>query len=74
MNAEPINYSYFFPILTLRRDNSGIVLRKVGILTLRNKGRIPTLRRTVLELHRLYIYIVYTLEIHTGQNRDADFV
>ena len=33
------NYSYFVPILTLLRDNSEIVLRKVRILTSRSKVR-----------------------------------
>ena len=40
-----IEDSYFVPIPTLRTDNSGIELRKVGILTLSDKVRIPTLRR-----------------------------
>ena len=55
LNALTSNYSYFVPILTLRRDNSGIVLRKVRILTLRNKVRIPTLRRTIPELYRFLL-------------------
>ena len=55
LNALTSNYSHFVPILTLRRDNSGIVLRKVRIPTLRNKVRIPTLRRTIPELYRFLL-------------------
>ena len=55
INALTSNYSHFVPILTLRRDNSGIVLRKVRIPTLRNKVRIPTLRRTIPELYRFLL-------------------
>ena len=36
--------SHFVPILTLRRRNFRIVLRKVRIPTLRNKVKIPTFR------------------------------
>ena len=45
-------YSHFAPILTLRRSNSGIILRKVRIPTLPGKVRILTLRRTILEFYR----------------------
>ena len=44
-------YSHFVPITTLRRSNSGILLRKVRIPTLPGKVGILTLRRTIQELH-----------------------
>ena len=54
--------SYFVPIPTLPRNNSGIEPRQVGIFTSLSKVRILTLHRTVPELsvpiptlHRTYI-------------------
>ena len=44
--------SHFVPILTLRRDNSGIVPCKVRILTLSANLGILTLRRAIPELSR----------------------
>ena len=65
LNALTSNYSHFVPILTLRRDNSGIVLCKVRIPTLRNKVRIPTLRRTIPELYR---FLLCAEHIHAVQS------
>ena len=44
--------SYFFPIPTLPRINSGIEPRQVGIFTSLSKVRIVTLHRTIPELSR----------------------
>ena len=66
LNALTSNYSHFVPILTLRRDNSGIVLRKVRIPTLRNKVRIPTLRRTIPELYRFLLCTEHIYPIFHG--------
>ena len=47
--------SHFVPIPTLRRDNSGIEPCQVGILTLSDKVRIPTLSKTILQLSRFLL-------------------
>ena len=57
LERQPDTFFFFFfffhfvPIPTLRRGNSGIVLRKVRIPILRNKVRTLTLRRTIIELY-----------------------
>ena len=51
-NILRINDSHFVLILTLRTDNSGIVLREVRILTLSANLGILTLRRAIPELSR----------------------
>ena len=48
-------YSHFVPIPTLRRSNSGIVLRKVRIPTSPGEVRILTLRKTIPELYRFLL-------------------
>ena len=45
-------YSHVVLIPTLRRCNSGIVLRKVRIPTSPDKVRLLTLRKTLPELYR----------------------
>ena len=61
--GRKITDSYFVPIPTLRRDNSGIEPCQIGILTSPGKVRIPTLRRDnsgivpIPTLRRIYIYI-----------------
>ena len=54
LHSETID-SHFVPIPTLRRDNSGIEQCQVGIPTLPDKVRIPTLSRTTLELSRFLL-------------------
>ena len=47
--------SYFVPIPTLPRNNSGIEPRQVGIFTSLSKVRILTLHRTIPELSRFLL-------------------
>ena len=47
--------SHFVPIPTLRRDDSGIEPCQVGIPTLPDKVRVPTLSGTILELSRFLL-------------------
>ena len=47
--------SHFVPIPTLRKDNSGVEPCQVGIPTLPDKVRIPTLSRIILELSRFLL-------------------
>ena len=56
--------SHFVPIPILRRDNSGTESCQVGIFTSPDKVRIPTVRRTILELSRFLLcaehkYVLY---------------
>ena len=51
--------SHFVLIPTLRRDNSGIEPCQVGIPTLPDKVRIPTLSRTILEFSRFLLCAVH---------------
>ena len=51
-NILRIYDSHFVPILTLRTDDSGIVPRKVRMLTLSANLGILTLRRVIPELSR----------------------
>ena len=65
-NILRIYDSHFVPILTLRTDNSGIVPRKVRILTLSANLGILTLRRAIPELSRFslcaeHIYMYFKL-------------
>ena len=71
----PVICMYICSAQSKNRYNSGIVLRKVGILTLSAnsgivpdnsriaQGRIPTLRRTILELYRFSLCAEH---IHVG--------
>ena len=68
-NILRIYDSHFVPILTLRTDNSGIVPRKVRILTLPANLGILTLRRAIPESSRFSfaqkIYmVVYSTDSH----------
>ena len=69
-NILRIYDSHFVPILTLRTDNSGIVPRKVRILTLSANLGILTLRRAIPELSRFalcaeHIYKGTLIFLHT---------
>ena len=74
-NILRIYDSHFAPILTLRTYNSGIVPRKVRILTLSANLGILTLRRAIPELSRLslcaehiYPYFVYADSKGSGES------
>ena len=60
--------SHFVPIPTLRRDNSGIEPCQVGIPTLPDKVRIPTLSGTILEMSRFLLCAeqIYIAMEHTS--------
>ena len=47
--------SHFVPITTLHREDSGIEPCQVGIPTLPDKRRIPTLSATILQLSRFLL-------------------
>ena len=68
-NRNDKKHSYFVPIPTLRRVNSGIELCQIGIPTSPDKVRIPTLRRTILELSRFLLCAEHICYIHTAFNK-----
>ena len=57
------------------RDNSGMVLCKVRIITLHNEMRIPTLLKKIRELYRflLCVYILTVLEINKNYRPSSEF-
>ena len=74
-NILRIYDSHFVTILTLRTDNSGIVPRKVRILTLSANLGILTLRRAIPELSRFslcaeHIYVRISLTTCIPQNQE----